>query len=329
MSKLVINKHFREASSITEDVFSKLQDFNEEHPQLLREGEIVISNEKNNPGLYIYTADETSVTGLSGEVIEVTSPRHTHLSSGYTKATGETVAVSSGDSVEEAIGKVEKEIDNAIGDFESEIETIKANVSDVSAQTQTALSAIVETNETFHQITEDLQNQITGESTTRAEKDDELETLIGANAEAIVDLEEATSKEAMDNFVVDNFEGGYDASERKIFLNYKLGDGPTTQAIMEVDVTEFTTQIDFLLSAYTVTVSESQDHNGQHFNANDKALILIFRVTDSGVQHDEELWFNVTEMIGEHVVMTDEQYDALSEQEKNNGFFYYTYEEDE
>ena len=140
MSKLVINKHFREASSITEDVFAKLQDFNEEHPGLLREGEIVISSEKKNPGLYIYTADETSVTGQSGEVIEVTSPKYIHLTSGYTKATGETVAVSSGDSVEIAIGKIEKQIDNSVSGIEDEIAQTNANLNIVSAQTQNALS---------------------------------------------------------------------------------------------------------------------------------------------------------------------------------------------
>lgn len=321
MSKLIINKHYRNASAITENVFYNKKDYNEENPELLREGEIVISNEEANPGIYIFTAGEgdSAMTGQGGRVIDVTSPEHSHLSSGYTKSQEETPIISSGDSVEAVVGKIDRKFDKQT-----------EHIAGITGQLQTLSSAITTVDADLQQSKESLQSQITAETSARQSKDEELSSLVSANTESIAELSGATSKESMDTFVTENFEGGYDPSTREIKLQYKLGDGTTKEDLMVVDVTEFTTQIDFLLTAYTYTVEnqEGETHNGEFFAYKQKVLVLVFRVTDSGVQHDETVYFNVSEMIGEHVVLTDEQYEALTEEDKNNGFFYYTYEEE-
>lgn len=324
MSKLVINKHYRSASSITENSFFD-EGFDETHPnhngELLKEGEIVISNEQENPGLFIFTAgpEDDGFTGTGGKVINVTSPEYSHLSSAYTKSQEEAPIISSGDSVEAAIGKIDRK-------FDKQTEYIAG----ITGQLQTLSSAITIVDTDLQQSKESLQNQITAETVARENRDNELNELISANTESISEISGATSKESMDEFVTENFEGGYDPSTREIKLQYKLGDGTTKEDLMVVDVTEFTTQIDFLLTAYTYTVEnqEGETHNGEFFAYKQKVLALVFRVTDSGVQHDETVYFNVSKMIGEHVVLTDEQYEALREEDKNNGFFYYTYEEE-
>lgn len=319
-SKLIINKHYRNASSITEDVFSKSKNYDEENPELFREGEIVISNEKNNPGIFIYTADEEVIAGPNGEVINVTSPEHIHLTSGYTKFTGDTPVIVSGDTIEDVVGKIDKKLERHDNDIVR-----------VETEAQNALQAVVQTNEVFTGVTQELNRQLTAETLNRQERDSELESLITANAESITDLEEATSRENIDTFVTENISGGYNPATREIVLEYQMGDGTERRQLMTVDVTDFTTQIDFLKGAYsyTVTADEGEDFDGVHYNKYDMVLKLVFRVTDSGVQHDEEVWFNITQLIGHHVVLSEEEYDALSEQQKKNGFFYYTYEDED
>ena len=318
-SKLIINKHYRNASSITEDVFSKTKNYDQESPELFREGEIVISNEEANPGIFIYTADKNVVAGPNGKIINVTSPEYINLTSGYTKSSEETPVISSGDSVEKAIGKLERLTEKS-----------EEHIASVETQVQTVLESIVEIDADLRETETRLNEAISAESRDRAEKDEELETLISANAESILELSGATSKEAMDTFVVDNFEGGYDYSTREIKLDYKLGDGTVRHTIMSVDVTDFTTQVDFLYSAYceTIETEGGVDYKGQHYNQHDVVLKLVFIVTDSGQHHLDEVWVNVTELIGQHVVLTEEEYEALPIEQKNNGFFYYTYEED-
>ena len=318
-SKLIINKHYRSASSITEDVFSKTKNYDQDAPELFREGEIIIDSDEDNPGIFIYTADKNIVAGPNGKIINVTSPEHIHLTSGYTKSEEVTPIISSGDSVEKAIGKLERLV-----------EKDEEHIASVETQVQTALESIVEVDSELREAEARLNGAISAETRDREEKDEELETLISANAESILELSGATSKEAMDTFVVDNFEGGYDYSTREIRLDYKLGDGSVKHTVMSVDVTDFTTQVDFLYSSYTETIETEGgvDYKGQHYNQYDVVLKLVFIVTDSGVHHFDEVWINVTELIGHHVVLTEEEYDALTPEQKNNGFFYYTYEED-
>ena len=313
MSKLVINKHYRKASDINENSFSREKDYNQDNPQLFREGEVIISNEDENPGLYIITAgkNDTDYTGQGARVINITSPDIVRLTSEYTKSSEENPKVVGGDTVQSAIGKIEKI-------FDSQTERIDAAY-------DMAERAVEETTEEVDRI----RTEVSAETTARELADSRLNNLITGNTASIAELSGATSRESLDNFVVENFEGGYYPSSREIKLMYKRGDGVTVEDIMTVDVTEFATQIDFLQTAYTYTAQEEEVHGGEVFKANDKVLKLTFIISNgSGQQTAEDVYFNITKMIGEHQVLTEEQYEALSDDEKNNGFFYYTYEEE-
>ena len=313
MSKLVINKHYRKASDINENSFSREKDYNEANPQLFREGEVIISNEDENPGLYIITAgkNDTGYTGQGARVINITSPDIVRLTSEYTKSSEENPKVVGGDTVQSAIGKIEKI-------FDSQTERIDAAY-------DMAERAVEETTEEVDRI----RTELSAETTARELADSQLNSLITDNTASIAELSGATSRESLDNFVVENFEGGYYPSSREIKLMYKRGDGVTVEDIMTVDVTEFATQIDFLQTAYTYTAQEREVHGGEVFEAKDKVLKLTFIISNgSGQQTAEDVYFNITKMIGEHQVLTEEQYEALPDDEKNNGFFYYTYEEE-
>ena len=313
MSKLVINKHYRKASDINENSFSREKDYNQDNPQLFREGEVIISNEDENPGLYIITAgkNDTGYTGQGARVINITSPDIVRLTSEYTKSSEENPKVVGGDTVQSAIGKIEKI-------FDSQTERIDAAY-------DMAERAVEETTEEVDRI----RTELSAETTARELADSQLNSLITDNTASIAELSGATSRESLDNFVVENFEGGYYPSSREIKLMYKRGDGVTVEDIMTVDVTEFATQIDFLQTAYTYTAQEEEVHGGEVFKVNDKVLKLTFIISNgSGQQTAEDVYFNITKMIGEHQVLTEEQYEALSDDEKNNGFFYYTYEEE-
>ncbi len=315
MSKLIINKHYRKASDVNEQSFSREKDYNTDKPELFREGEIIISNEDENPGLFIHTAgkNDTGYTGTGGRVINITSPDVVRLTSGYTKSDEENPQVHAGDTVQVAIGKIEK-----IFDGQSER---------IDAAYNMAQRAIDGTAEEINAM----KVTLSAETTARQVADSNLAESIASNTESIAELSGATSRESMDNFIVENFEGGYYPSSREIKLMYRRGDGATIEDIMTVDVTEFATQIDFLQTAYTYTVDEvsGETHDGQLYKYGDQVLKLTFIVSDgSGSQTSEDVYFNMTIMLGEHVVLTDEQYDALDEETKNNGYFYYTYEEE-
>lgn len=314
MSKLVINKHYRKASDINENSFSREKDYNEANPQLFREGEVIISNEDENPGLYIITAgkNDTDYTGQGARVINITSPDIVRLTSEYTKSSEESPKVVGGDTVQSAIGKIEKI-------FDSQTERIDAAY-------DMAERAVEETTEEVDRI----RTELSAETTARELADSQLNSLITDNTASIAELSGATSRESLDNFVVENFEGGYYPSSREIKLMYKRGDGVTIENIMTVDVTEFATQIDFLKTAYTYTVTgESEVHGGEVFDVHHKVLRLTFIISNgSGQQTEEDVYFDITKMIGEHIVLTEEAYEALPDKDKNNGFFYYTYEEE-
>jgi len=314
MSKLVINKHYRKASDINENSFSREKDYNEANPQLFREGEVIISNEDENPGLYIITAgkNDTDYTGQGARVINITSPDIVRLTSEYTKSSEENPKVVGGDTVQSAIGKIEKI-------FDSQTERIDAAY-------DMAERAVEETTEEVDRI----RTELSAETTARELADSQLNNLITDNTASIAELSGATSRESLDNFVVENFEGGYYPSSREIKLMYKRGDGVTIENIMTVDVTEFATQIDFLKTAYTYTVTgESEVHGGEVFDVHHKVLRLTFIISNgSGQQTEEDVYFDITKMIGEHIVLTEEAYEALPDKDKNNGFFYYTYEEE-
>lgn len=76
---IVVNKHYENSSSITEDVFTRAYD-----PitgKKYREGEIIICSNNTVPGIYIHTA---SSEGEVGKVIKINSGEYTVLSNGKT-----------------------------------------------------------------------------------------------------------------------------------------------------------------------------------------------------------------------------------------------------
>lgn len=116
-TKIIVNKHLREPSAITENVFSNKMSVNkygEGKHEYLREGEIVICNNVNDPGLFIMT--ESANTENPGKVINITSGENIKLSSAYTESTasGEALKLTSADTVAQAFGKVSKQIKDAL-----------------------------------------------------------------------------------------------------------------------------------------------------------------------------------------------------------------------
>ena len=312
MSKIVVNKHYREASSITQNSFTRMSDKGKNN--CFWEGEIVISNEKENPGIFIFSPDENNnVNVRSGKVINVTSPENIHLSSGYTKSEENTPVVSSGDSIETAVGKLEKIVDNA---YENSDAALRG--------AERALSAVVTTSADV----EALRGELSAETANRHISEQALEAQITANTELIQTLSTGVSKEAMDQLVTNNFDGGYDKVAGELFVTYKMGDGSEIHDIMRVNVTDFSTKIDFLVTAYSETIVTAVTKDGVQYKPGDRALILVFSVTTNDVQELVEVWYNMTVMLGGQMVLSDSQYEALSDAEKNNGTYYYTYEED-
>lgn len=116
-TKIIVNKHYRRPSDINQSVFSnqkKINKYGLGEDEYLREGEIVICNNKDNPGLYIMT--ESASTENPGKVINITSAENIKLSSGYTESpeTGAALELASGDTIDEAFGKVSKQVKEAL-----------------------------------------------------------------------------------------------------------------------------------------------------------------------------------------------------------------------
>ena len=104
-NKIIVNKHFEHRASITNEVFTdKVKD-----GKKLSEGEIIISNDPEEPGLFIKTHGE------SEEIVNVSSPKNAKLSPDYTEASGSgsEIVVKSGDTIEQAIGKLSKQVKEA------------------------------------------------------------------------------------------------------------------------------------------------------------------------------------------------------------------------
>ncbi len=113
-NKIIINKHFRDPSAITESVFSRQVSQNKyglgKH-EFFREGEIIVCNDVQKPGLYI------SVGGTepndSFDVINITSGEHAKLIGYHVPDTpADQIELSEDDTVSEAFGKVVKLIDD-------------------------------------------------------------------------------------------------------------------------------------------------------------------------------------------------------------------------
>ena len=108
-SKIIVNKHFRNTSEITEDVFTTGGTMS----GYFAEGEIVIGSNPDDPGLYIMTGVPNH--NSHGKVVKITGAENIRLSSAYTESTGsgEETVVHSGDTIESAIGKVVKQVKDA------------------------------------------------------------------------------------------------------------------------------------------------------------------------------------------------------------------------
>ena len=104
--RIIVNKHFPKSSAITEDVFTKKS-------KQLREGEIVISNDPDEPGIFIMTHDGGENT--PGEVVNLNSAKNVKLSPDYEEPEDASEVVS-GDSIETAVGKLSKQIKEVSGD---------------------------------------------------------------------------------------------------------------------------------------------------------------------------------------------------------------------
>lgn len=116
-TKIIVNKHYRNPSDINESVFSnkkKINKYGIGEDEYLREGEIVICNNTDNPGLYIMT--ESASTVNPGKVINMTGAENIKLSSGYTESsgTGEYNILVPGDTVDKAFGKLSKQVKEAL-----------------------------------------------------------------------------------------------------------------------------------------------------------------------------------------------------------------------
>ena len=105
MAKIIVNKHYNNSSAITETAFTQTS-----HAK----GEIIVSNESENPGLYIIANDTSNP---QGKVVKINSGDNVKLSSAYTEsqAQGEALVVHSGDTVDVAIGKLSKQIKDSGG----------------------------------------------------------------------------------------------------------------------------------------------------------------------------------------------------------------------
>lgn len=94
MGKIVVNKHYKDPNAITPEVFSKLGNIGT--GEKYREGEVVICNNENEPGIFIMTAGEE--TAHQGHVVKVNS------SSAITRSDGTVL--------EESLVDLQDQIDN-------------------------------------------------------------------------------------------------------------------------------------------------------------------------------------------------------------------------
>lgn len=121
-SKLIINKHFRNPANITKSAFTpfkKVNFYGLGKDEIMREGEIIICNNPDTPGIYIMTAGE-----LEGKVINITSAENIKLD-GYTISveSGTALTITSADTVDEAFGKAAKHLQ----DLQEEVDNIEVS----------------------------------------------------------------------------------------------------------------------------------------------------------------------------------------------------------
>ena len=139
-SKVIINKHYSSPASIDASVFStkrKINQYGVGKDEVLREGEIVLCNDENNPGIYMMT--HSASTESPGKVINMTSGENIKLSPAYqeSEGTGAALELSGNDTVAQAFGKTSKRV----ADAEGEIEALQTKVHDIEESMQEELAA--------------------------------------------------------------------------------------------------------------------------------------------------------------------------------------------
>lgn len=129
-SKVIINKHYSNPASIDASVFStkrKINQYGVGKDEVLREGEIVLCNDENNPGIYMMT--HSASTENPGKVINMTSGENIKLSPAYeeSQGTGSDLELTGNDSVAQAFGKTSKRV----ADIEEKVHDIEESMQDV------------------------------------------------------------------------------------------------------------------------------------------------------------------------------------------------------
>lgn len=146
-SKVIINKHYSSPASIDASVFStkrKINQYGVGKDEVLREGEIVLCNDENNPGIYMMT--HSASTESPGKVINMTSGENIKLSPAYqeSEGTGAALELSGNDTVAQAFGKTSKRVSDAEGRLdtaESDIDALQTKVHDIEESMQEELTA--------------------------------------------------------------------------------------------------------------------------------------------------------------------------------------------
>lgn len=130
LERIVINKNYNDSNLITYDKFEDdIQD-----GKYLREGEIIICTDYNNPGMYTFTSDVIDpLSGnilKSGKIVRVTGPETVTLSSAYTMSdlSGNNLKVVSGQTLETALGVLEKLIKDKHEHVHAELDIVEQSI---------------------------------------------------------------------------------------------------------------------------------------------------------------------------------------------------------
>lgn len=134
--RVILNKHYNNPNKINKSAFSDdiIKDIqNPQNSEIVREGELIICTDNNNPGIYIYTASELDANGnisKEGKIVRLTSPDSIKLTSAYVMSNLETkdLKVVSGQTLEEAISILDKLISAKTSTINENINTIRKSI---------------------------------------------------------------------------------------------------------------------------------------------------------------------------------------------------------
>jgi len=149
---------------------------------------------------------------------------------------------------------------------------------------------------------------------------DSFDVVAGKIVKVIDDLKGSVSRKAVDEIIIDNLSADYDSTGKTIDLKYVDASG-ITHILSQIDVTEFASQSQILKNVRIVLGAEAHipQTPPEH-----QFLELCFIITG---EEDKYVYQDITNMVALHVVLSETEYENLPESEKNNGKFYYTYED--